>query len=442
MAKTIKELTEEAKHHLLKAREIAATAEQDGDRSLTEDESTQVREHMAKATEASGEIAKLKGDQALRDELTRLGDDIALNAKTDEQGNRQTASGFHLPDKAKSLGSQFTESAEYKALLAQAKGGQFGAKQRVQSEMVGFKSLVTGASDTSGGALVQNDWRGLQVGLDPFQRPLRLRDVVTPGTTTSDTVEYVRVTSVTNNAAPVAEATTAAAPTAPESAGALVNAAGGGYKPESGLALARVTAPVKTIAHWMPATKRALSDAAQIRTLIDAFLLYGLEEELEDQMIQGDGTGENFEGLANVSGVQSQAWDTDMFTTLRKAKTKVVKIGRSIPGAFLINPTDQETLDLMQDNEGRYYFGGPSGAGMANPLWNLRVVETEAVPQGTAYVGDFRKAVLWDREQATIQVTDSHLDFFVRNLVAILAEMRAAFGILQPSAFVEIDLTA
>ncbi|MEH0431276.1 phage major capsid protein [Streptomyces stelliscabiei] len=442
MAKTIKELLEEAKHHLAKAGEITATVEKDGDRNFTEAEAAQLREHMAKATAAKAAIEELKGNQELKDTLAQLGDDIALNAKTDERGNRQTASGFHLPDKAKSLGAQFTDSAEYKGLLAQAPNGQFAKNQRVQSEMVGFKSLVTGASDTSGGALVQNDWRGLQVGLDPFQRPLRLRDVVTPGTTTSDTVEYVRVTAVTNNAAPVAEATTAAAPTAPESAGALINAAGGGYKPESGLTLARVTTPVKTIAHWMPATKRALSDAAQIRTLIDAFLLYGLEEELEDQMIQGDGTGENFEGLANVSGVQSQAWDTDMFTTLRKAKTKVVKVGRSTPNAYLINPTDQETLDLMQDNEGRYYFGGPSGAGMANPLWNLRVVETEAVPQGTAYVGDFRKAILWDREQATIQITDSHLDFFVRNLVAILAEMRAAFGLLQPSAFVEVDLTA
>jgi HK97 family phage major capsid protein len=441
MPQTIKELSEEMKHHLLKAQAIAKAAE-DEDRDFTEAEAKDLREHMSKATAAKAAIEERKGNDELKATLAQLGDDIALNAKTDEKGNRQTASGFHLPDKAKSLGEQFTDSPEYKALLAQAPNGKFGAKQRIQSEMVGFKSLVTGTSDTSGGALVQNDWRGLQVGLDLFQRPLRLRDVVTQGTTTSDTVEYVRVTSVTNNAAPVAEATTAAAPTAPESAGALVNAAGGGYKPESGLALAKVTTTVKTIAHWMPATKRALSDAAQIRTLIDAFLLYGLEEELEDQMVQGDNTGENFEGIGTVSGVQAQAWDTDLLTTLRKARTKVRTVGRSFANAYLFNPADLETLDLLQDNEGRYYFGGPTASGSANPLWGVGVVETEAVPAGTGYVGDFRKAVLWDREQATVQVTDSHLDFFVRNLVAILAEMRAAFGVLQPSAFVEIDLTA
>ena len=442
MAKTIKELSEEAKGWLLKAREITLKAEQEDDRDFTAEEAGQLREYMGKATQLKAEIEKLKGNDELRRTLAELGDDIALNVNTDEKGQRQTASGFHLPDKAKSLGQQFTESTEYKGLLAQAPNGQFAKNQRVQSEMFGVKALVTGGSDTSGGALVQNDYRGLAVGLDLFQRPLRLRDVVTPGTTTSDTVEYVRVTSVTNNAAPIAEATSSAAPTAPGGAGALVNNAGGGYKPESGVALAKVTAAVKTIAHWMPATKRALSDAAQIRTLIDAFLLYGLEEELEDQMIQGDGTGENFEGLGSVSGVQAQAWDTDMLTTLRKAKTKVRTVGRSVANAYLLHPTDLETLDLLQDNEARFYFGGPSGAGTAQPLWNLPVIETEAVPAGTGYCGDFRKAVLWDREQATIQVTDSHLDFFVRNLVAILAEMRAAFGVLQPSAFVEIDLTA
>jgi HK97 family phage major capsid protein len=441
MAKTIKELSEEMKDHLLTAQAIDKAAEE-AERDFTPEEAGQLREHMSKATAAKAAIEERKGNDELKATLAQLGDDIALNAKTDEKGNRQSASGFHLPDAKKSLGEQFTESPEYKALLGQAKGGQFGAKQRVQSEMVGFKSLVTGGSDTSAGSFVTNDFRGLQVGLDVFQRPLRLRDVVTPGTTTSDTVEYVRVTSVTNSAAPVAEATSSAAPTAPGGAGALVNNANGGYKPESGLALAKVTAAVKTIAHWMPATKRALSDAAQVRTLIDAFLMYGLEEELEDQMIQGDNTGENFEGLGNVSGVQAQAWDTDLLTTTRKAKTKVRTVGRSVANAYLLNPADTEALDLLQDNEARFYFGGPGGAGTAQVLWGVPVIETEAVPSGTGYCGDFRKAILWDREQATIQVTDSHLDFFVRNLVAILAEMRAAFGVIQPSAFVEMDLTA
>ncbi|MEU1284913.1 phage major capsid protein [Kitasatospora sp. NPDC005856] len=418
----IKELTDELKHHLAEARAISAKADEDN-RDFTDTERDAIVAAMAKANEVKARLEQAKADGAVRQAITDLGDGIGLNAKTE----KRTAAGLIVPDGRKSIGQHFVESAEYAALLATAPNGQFGQKQRVQSMPVGFKTLVTGASDTSAGAWVVNDNIGQQVGLDAFQRPLTLRDVVTPGTTTSDTVEYVRLTSVTNAAAPVAEAT--------------ATSGSSGTKPESALAAAKVTTTVKTIANWLPTTKRALSDAGQILTLIDNFLRYNLEEELEDQMIQGDNTGENFEGLGNVSGVQAQAWDTNALTTLRKAKTKVRTIGRSVANAYLINPADLETVDLLQDNEGRYYFGGPGGVGSASVLWGLPVIETEAVPAGTGYVGDFRKAILWDREQASITMTDSHSDFFVRNMVAILAEMRAAFGVIQPNAFVEIDLT-
>jgi HK97 family phage major capsid protein len=62
--------------------------------------------------------------------------------------------------------------------------------------------------------------------------------------------------------------------------------------------------------------------------------------------------------------------------------------------------------------------------------------------EGYAVVADWRMAVLWDRMQTAITMSNSHSDFFVRNLVAILAEMRAAFGVIRPAAFVIADLTA
>lgn len=419
---------------LKEAQAIAAKADDEG-RDFTDDERATVQAKMAEANDLGEQFKKAKSDNDLRKAIAGFGSDIGLN----EPCEKRTPSGIVVPDARKSLGQHYVESAEYKALLESVPGGNFSKQHRVQTRPSGFqhlvppargaKALITGASDTSAGAFVQNDSLGLQVALDAFQRPLTLRDLVTSGTTGSDTVEYVRITSTTNAAAPVAEATTTS----------------NGTKPESAMATAKITAPVKTIAHWIPVTKRALSDAAQIRTLIDAFLLYGLEEELEDQIIAGDGTGENFEGVGTVSGVQAQAWETNALVTLRKAKTKVRTVGRSIPTGYVLNPADVETLDLLTDNENRYYFGGPSGTiqvGTAAPLWNLPVIESEAVPAGVGYVGDWRKAILWDREQASITMSDSHASFFIQNLVAILAEMRAAFGVIQPNAFVEIDLTA
>lgn len=443
------DLIEEMKVHLKGARDVIAVVEKDG-RDYTDDERTRLTELTGKAQDCKKRLDQMNADAAVKAAIADLGDGIGINEK--KSSERRTPAGLIVPDGSKSIGEHYVQSAEYKALVESVPGGQFTKQHRVQANPVGYKSLVapargqkavvTGLSDTSAGAFVDSDRLGLRVGLEPFQRPLKLRDLVTSGRTDTDSIEYVRVTGFTNAAAPVAEATSAGPQTV--SGAALVNAVGGGYKPESAIATARVTTPVRTIAHWIPVTKRALADAAQMMTLIDNFLEYGLEEELEDQMISGDGTGENLEGVGNVSGVQAQAWDSNILTTLRKAKTKVSLVGRSVPNGYVLHPSDIEALDLLADNENRFYWGGPAQSGMpgSGTLWGLPVIESEAVPAGVGYVGDWRKSVLWDRQQSTITTTDSHADFFVRNLVAILAELRAAYGVLQPSAFVEIDLTA
>lgn len=425
------ELKEKLKALLAKAAAIAEAAEKDGDRDFTAEERQQVVAIMDEAKAVKKQIQEKASDDEIRKSIAELGVDLAPKP---EKG------ALVLPGQGASAGERFIESPEYKRWLAQFPNGRVpdSAKGLISppvafkglADMFGQKTLITGVSDTSGGAMVVND--NLDLLVPGLRRPLTIRDVVTNGGTESDTVEYVRVTTETNNAAPVAEAT--------------ATSGGSGAKPESAMLLEKVTETVNTIAHWIPATKRALSDARQLRTLIDQFLRFGLEEELEDQMINGDGTGENFTGISNVTNVQAQAWDTNILVTTRKARTKVRTVGRDTPNAYLLHPTDWETIQLIRDESGgagtgSFLFGGPAG-NQAQTLWGLPVVESEALTQGVGYVGNFRQAVLWDREQATIQVSDSHSDFFIRNMVAILAELRAAFGVLRPKSIVEIDLTA
>lgn len=343
-----------------------------------------------------------------------------------------------LAEAPQSIGDRFVNSEEWKAFVAQVAPNGFsesspiGRSPAVQFQTLGIvhrprATVLQGGGATSAGALVVPGQSGI-IADQGLVRPLTIRDIITVGSTDSDAVEYVKLTARTNNAAPVPEADDAAV------------ADTTGLKPESAMALLRVVETVKTIAHWIPATKRALGDAGQLRTLVDAFLRDGLAEELEDQIIQGDGTGENFMGLANVSGVQAQAFDTNILTTTRRARTKVRTVGRARATGYLMHPNDWEDIDLLADNEARYYGAGPFGLTPAR-LWGLPVIESEACPEGVAYVGDFRKIVLWDREQASVQASDAPRDFFLKNMVALLAEMRAAMGVVQPNAFVEIDLT-
>jgi HK97 family phage major capsid protein len=411
------------------AQGIAEIAEAEN-RDLTTEDRAKIAAHVTKADELKKNAAD---DEALRKQLAELSDDIGLNAPEAEPVK---PAGFDRPAKGQSTGHAFVASPEYKALMASVPNGKFSEKARVQSQPYGVKTLLTGTDhDTGAGSLVPADLRGL---LDPFyQRPLTIRDLVSPGQTTSDTVEYVRLVSTTNNAAPVPEATSTAVID-----GTTVTEADGGLKPESGMAFEKDSTTVKTLAHWIPATKRALSDAAQIRTLIDTFLRYGLDEVLEDQIVDGDGSGENFLGIAHVSGVQTQTAPgsgEDVFDVTRRARRKIRIGGRTAPTAYVMNPIDWENVELLRNTQGNFYGNGPFA--MTTPtLWGLPVVESEAIAAGTAWVANWKMAVLYDREQASIQVTDSHADFFVRNLVAILAELRAAFAVLRPAAFCKITL--
>lgn len=440
MNEKLKRLQEAAQAALKAARDAAAAADQAA-RDMTDDERKTFDENMAKARELHEQIKTVKADQVVLDEAKKLADEIGMpeSAKDDIDA---TGREKDTRERVKSLGLQVVESPQFKAMLAPF-AGRVPEKARIQSDPIQIKSLITGASDTSGGAFVVAEQTGIVEMLG--RRPLTVRNLISVRRTGSDTVEYVRQTSHTNAAAPVAEATTAAAATANTTTGVLELPAGSGVKPEGAWAFERDTATVKTIAEWVPASKRALADVAQLEGLINDELRADLAETEEDQILNGDGVGENLPGILNTAGIQTQAFATDIFTTIRKALTKAKTVGRVVPNGILMNPSDTETVDLVRDNSGgagtgQFMGGGPFAQGAVKTLWGVPVVESEAIAAGSALVGDFRKAVLWDREQASVTMTDSHADFFTRNLVAILGEERVAFAVTRPTAFVEAAL--
>ena len=394
-----------------------------GDDELSSQTWEKVKTNNKEIERLEGQVATLLEQEKAREEAASRGR-LGTPKAAPERGGQAAA--------AKTIGQSVIDDPEFKrwlesreVVLKGSANTQIGSSPGVRVPG-GLKTLITGASATNAGALVNNDYRGL-VDMGTLMRPLTIRDLITIGSTDSDVVEYVVMSSFTNSAAPIGEAT--------------ATSGSSGAAPESALGMTVVTQNVKPIAHWVPATRRALADAGQLRTTIDTFLRYGIDEELEDQILNGSGSGDNFTGLHNTSGITAQAYTTDLLTTLRQARTKVKVTGRAMPTAYVLHPNDWEDLDLLKDGENRYYYGGPSVLG--NPrLWGLPVVESEAQTEGQGAVTDWRLVTLWDREATQIYVSDSHSDFFVRRIVAVLAEMRAAFGHLRPAAFVEIDLTA
>ena len=419
----------------LDAKGVAPSGEEIAEMKSRMAEITSLKEQVKAEADLRGEMADAKAF------LKGLGGAEDSGAKSE----KFTADGLAMDAQGKTFGQLFIESGVYGDFTKQYVRGGVVPNQVKGIQTSPFaadaKALVTGASSTSGGAFVRNDFYAPTTDL-VGERELTVADLVTRATTESDTVEYVRVTAKTNNAAPVAEATTAAAGAiSGASPGPYTVAAASGVKPESGMDFEIVSTTVKTIAHWIPITKRAAADAGQVRALIDNFLLYGLAEELEDQILNGSGVGENLTGILSSSPLTVGSAGTDIDAVV-DAIAAVRTTGRRKPNALVIHPSDWYSTGFLtaKDSQGNYLIGDPrASVEQLNTLWGLRVVVTEAMTQNTALVGDFRQAVLWSREAPSILVSDQHADFFTRNLLAVLAERRDAFGVLDPQAFCTVS---
>jgi len=356
----------------------------------------------AKAGETLANSLKEKADEALL-KMNALGEQVA-------QIEQKIALGTREPDAEKSIGERFVDEEGVKA-LAQTPRPNARADMRVKATITSAPGPAAGA----GGAGVQTT--RLPGILELPQRRLTIRDLITPGRMDGSTLEYVKETGFTNAAAPVAE---------------------GAAKPGSDLQFGLVTTSNKVIAHWMKASRQILDDFSQLRSIIDQRLLYGLAYVEENQLLNGDGTGQNLNGImpqatAFAAPVGSPAATTSL-DVLRLAMLQAALAEYPATG-HVLNPVDWTGIELLKDGDGRYIIGNPQGT--ATPtLWGLPVVSTQAMAVGDFLTGAFRLgAQLFDRWDGRVEVGFVN-DDFTRNLVTILAEERLALAVYRPEAFI------
>lgn len=304
----------------------------------------------------------------------------------------------------KSWGAQFAEAEGLKAFADE--------RSRPSRFRMEVKTTMTSGA-TSGGPLGGQAFRD-GVNIMP-QRRLRVRDLLPVVQISTGSVEYPKQTLRTNAAAMVAE---------------------GDSKPESAYGFTMETVSPKVIAHWVPAARQILDDAPQLRGIIDTELLYGLALKEDSQLLFGDGTGENLDGLvpnatpyaAPIEGSEDNMLDTIALAILQNALADEPADG------IVLHPSDWMRMRLLKDADGKYLLGDP-GATVAPVLFGLPVVETKSMTVDKFLVGNFQRAArLYDRWQPMVMVSTEHSDFFTRNLVAILCEQRLAQAIKNPLA--------
>lgn len=371
----------------------------------------QTQQALDQAINESKTLGTIVGKTA--DELKALGEktaDVQARLLALEQAGVKRAE-TEASRETKSVGEIVTSSEEYKSLSTRGRG---------DTGQISVGSLKTAIINATGSDQPLVESMRVPGIVTPAERALTIRSLIPTGTTASNLVEFARENVFTNNAGPQ------------YSSPARENVA----KNESGITFELDSAAVVTIAHWVPASRQVLSDAGMLQAYINSRLMYGLKLEEEDEILNGAGTGGNLDGLINqaTSYNRGASGDTDLDTILKAFLQ--VSLSEYQADGIVLNPIDWTNILLLKDDLGRYIFGDPTGTRGAQ-VWGKSVVATQSITSGTFLAGAFGLAAqLWDREQATIRVTDSHSDYFVKNMVAILAEERLALTVFRPTAIV------
>lgn len=363
-------------------------------------------EHNDKISES----AKQTADEA----ITKLNE---AKARLDELEQKMARRPQDGKDEAKSLGRQFVDSDSYKSLI-----GSAGQRGKANLEI---KATITSATtDAAGSAGDLTQATRLPGIVAPQDRQFTIRDLLMPGRMDGNALEFVQETGFVNNAGMVVE---------------------GDKKPQSDIKFDLKSTTAKVIAHYMKASRQILDDASQLQSYIDGRLRYGLAFKEEQQILNGDGTGQNLLGIipqatAYVRPVGVATSAESKIDTLRYAMLQAVLAEYPASG-HVLNPIDWAAIETLKDTSGQYIIGNPQGA--LNPtLWKLPVVETQAIAVNKFLTGAFSMgAQIFDRWASRVEVATENEDDFVKNLVTILAEERLALAVYRPEAFIYGDIT-
>lgn len=311
----------------------------------------------------------------------------------------------------KTLGQSFASSEEFKSFV----------EGRTSKARVELKNTITGQSGSPAANSSTIVAPQRQVGIVPGAfRSLRIRDVLPSGTTSSNMVEYTRELAFTNNAAEVAEGVT---------------------KAESALTFELAEAPVKTIAHWLKLSKQVMDDAPALASYVDTRLRYGVELRIDQQLLNGNGSGQNIGGLTKSGNYTAFTPETgdNAIDSINRA-IYAVQASDYQPTAIILNPADWGAIERTKSTTGEYEFAPNMALGPV--LWGLPVVVTNTMTSGKFMVGAMDIAAqVWNRQGVTVEMSEADDTNFQKNLVTVRAEARLALAIYRSASIQYGDLT-
>lgn len=232
--------------------------------------------------------------------------------------------------------------------------------------------------------------------------------------------------------------------------GSMDTVAEDGAKPQLSADADLTTVALKKVAGIMKMSDEILEDYPRLASAINSRGRYLKDLAVEDQLINGTGTG------ADLTGLLAAGIDTATYAQGADAQAQAEAIfsaAMSIEGAtglaadaVVMNPADYAAIRLSKDGNDQYFGGGYFQNSYGNAgdvrlvpdLWGLSVALTTAVPAGTYLVGAFRAgAAIVGKGGTRVEVGYDGVDFS-HDRVTVRIEERLALEVYVPEAFVAI----
>ncbi|MER5649710.1 phage major capsid protein [Streptosporangium sp. NPDC002524] len=340
----------------------------------------------------------------------------------------------------KSLGQAYIESEAFQAMR---EGGfrEVRGAATFEQGLYSFQEVKDVFTMSGGTHTTPAFGHGENVGLAERQRrPNRVRDLFPAERTEANILYGIRQTGFINNAGMVPERRAADGVSPPTGGPTDVY----GRLPKSSIQFTPYTAPISEIGHYEQVHKNTLADESRLRGILERDLIDGVKLKEDEQLLFGDGTGENIRGLTQTPGIQLYTGlAADKQTAqLRRAMTRAI-LAYYDPTGIVMHPIDFEGIELEEDKQGAFRVAVSVAIGAEKRVWRLNVIDTPAMLQGQYLLGAWGYgAKLYDRESVTVQASTEHATGFTDGYVTIKASERIGLAVDRPESFVYGTFTA
>lgn len=366
--------------------------------------------------------------EAIKTSLDERQDEFEAKFSKGAPGGRvDPLSGFEKAVKSLEIPAQASDEQIHAAIGKQGKS--FPIKNA--SEWVGRKTVTSLAA--SGGDTIVPQYESTIIA--PGQEPITLLDVLPRSPISGPIVWYMyEVLGSRTNGAAIQSLD-------------FTGTGQGGSLGDSDFVFNQLSEQTRTFGHEADLAAQIVADVPQLRGYVDGQMRYMVRFDLEDQLVNGDNTSTNLNGLKN----RATAYDTDLDTDVGVEAIQNMDVLRLaahqctltwFPATFfLLHPLEATGLELIKDANENYMMVNPAMGNAIRP-WGVPVVSTTQQTAGdfTAAAGNHIEVMV--RQDLVVEASTEHSSNFTNLLVTLRCYGRFGCKFYQPGSIIDGDFSS